>query len=260
MAARLISPARWAPVRANEKTSMRSMRTELRSLCPGAGFCWRVLFACSFQYTRTMPPGIVLASSSPYRQELLARLRLPFAVEVPMVDEAPLAGESHVQTAQRLALRKAQAAARRHATGAIIIGADQVAELDGRAIGKPGTHEAATRQLRAMSGRTVLFHSAIAVLDTRGLAAAGAGGGDGSGDNDSGGGGRHGASAERALEACVSTEVRFRVLAPAAIEAYLRLDQPYDCAGSAKIESLGICLVEAVHSDDPTALVGLPLI
>jgi septum formation protein len=175
---------------------------------------------------------IVLASSSRYRQEQLARLRLAFATESPGIDEAPLPGEAPRATAQRLALAKAQAVARQHAD-ALVIGADQVAELDGRAIGKPGTHAAALEQLLAMRGRTVRFHSGIALLDSR---------------------------SGNWLCDSVATEVRFRDLAPAALDAYLKAEEPYDCAGSARIESLGICLVEAVHSDDPTALVGLPLI
>jgi septum formation protein len=179
-----------------------------------------------------MPRAIVLASSSRYRQEQLARLGLPFTTAVPDVDEIALAGEAHAATAQRLALLKAQACAPHH-PDALIIGADQVAELDGAAIGKPGTHPAAVAQLRAMAGRTVRFHSGLALLDAR----------DG-----------------QAHAGCVTTEVRFRALSDAAIDAYLRADQPYDCAGSAKIESLGICLVASVHSDDPTALIGLPLI
>jgi septum formation protein len=179
-----------------------------------------------------MQAPIVLASSSRYRQELLARLGLPFTTDVPSVDEAPLAHEAPAQTAQRLALLKARAVARRH-PGAIVIGSDQVAELDGRPIGKPGDHARARAQLIAMSARTVRFHSALAVLD---------------------------ASTGQAQEACIATDVRFRPLSEPAIESYLLADRPYDCAGSAKIESLGICLVAAVHSDDPTALIGLPLI
>jgi septum formation protein len=175
---------------------------------------------------------IVLASSSRYRQEQLARLRLAFVAVVPDVDETALPGETQCATAERLALVKARAVAQQQ-TDALVIGADQVAELDGRSIGKPGTHEAALAQLLAMRGRSVHFHSGLAVVDSR----------DG-----------------RSLSACVPTEVRFRTLAVQALEAYLRADLPYDCAGSAKIESLGICLVEAVHSTDPSALVGLPLI
>jgi septum formation protein len=179
-----------------------------------------------------MTRRIVLASSSRYRQEQLARLHLPFVIELPDIEESALPGESQRATAERLALAKAQAVARRQ-PDAIVIGADQVAELEGQSIGKPGTHEAALGQLLAMRGRTVHFHSGIAVVDSR----------DG-----------------RCLSASVATEVRFRNLPPEALDAYLRIDLPYDCAGSAKIESLGICLVEAVHSEDPTALVGLPLI
>jgi len=179
-----------------------------------------------------MPRQIVLASSSRYRQELLARLCLPFATDTPAVDESALPAESQGATAQRLSLLKAQTAARRH-PGAILIGADQVAELDGAAIGKPGGHGAALQQLLAMRGRTVRFHSGIAVVDE---------------------------ASGQCLAGCVATDVTFRALPREALESYLQRDRPYDCAGSAKIESLGICLVESVRSDDPTALVGLPLI
>ena len=175
---------------------------------------------------------IVLASSSRYRQEMLARLQIPFETDVPSVDEQALPGEAHCDTAQRLALRKAQASAARH-PDALVIGADQVAELDGAPIGKPGTHAAAVRQLRAMRGRSVVFHSGMALLDA--------------------------ASGLHRVQ-CVPTEVRFRHYSDAAIEDYLLRERPYDCAGSAKIETLGICLVESVRSDNPTALVGLPLI
>jgi septum formation protein len=182
--------------------------------------------------THPVTRRIVLASSSRYRQEQLARLHLPFVIEVPAIDESALPTEAQRATAERLAIAKARAVAQ-HQADAIVIGADQVAELDGRSIGKPGTHEAALQQLLAMRGRTVHFHSGIALVDSR----------DG-----------------RCLSASVATEVRFRDLPSEALEAYLRIDLPYDCAGSAKIESLGICLVQAVHSEDPTALVGLPLI
>jgi septum formation protein len=188
--------------------------------------------AMPFEYTARMGRPIVLASSSPYRAELLARLRIPFRVEIPAVDETRLPDETHAATAERLARRKAQAAGTR-VPGAIVIGADQVADLEGAAIGKPGTHDAALVQLLAMQGRVVRFHSGLAVLDT--------------------------VNGE-CLSACVPTDVRFRSLSRAALDAYLRADQPYDCAGSAKIESLGICLVERIESEDPTALVGLPLI
>lgn len=176
-----------------------------------------------------MPP-LILASTSRYRRELLSRLRLPFDAVAPEVDETPLAGEAPAALAERLALEKARVVAARH-PGAIAIGSDQVADLEGEAIGKPGTHERATAQLRRMSGREVVFQTAVAVV-APGLAAI-----------------------ERA-----EVRVRFRTLTDAAIERYLRADQPYDCAGSAKVESLGVALLEAVESDDPTALVGLPLI
>lgn len=179
-----------------------------------------------------MQRRIVLASSSRYRQELLERLRLPFLVEVPAVDETPLPAESHRQTTERLSLLKASAAAQRQ-PDAIVIGADQLAELDGTTIGKPATPAAAREQLLMMRGRTVRFHSGIAVFDSKG--------------------------GQRIVD-CVETDVTFRPLSEQTIETYLRLDQPYDCAGSAKIEGLGICLVESVRSDDPTALIGLPLI
>lgn len=175
-------------------------------------------------------PALILASTSRYRQELLARLRLPFEAVAPDVDEAPLAGETPAALAERLALAKARAVAARF-PGAVVLGSDQVADLGGDAIGKPGTHERAVAQLRRMSGREVVFQTAVAVV-APGVAAI-----------------------ERA-----EVRVRFRALSDAAINAYLLADQPYDCAGSAKVESLGIALLDAVESDDPTALVGLPLI
>jgi len=175
---------------------------------------------------------IVLASSSPYRRQLLERLRLPFDCEAPDVDETGRAGEAPSQLARRLALLKACAVGERFPE-AVVIGSDQVAEMDGLAIGKPGGHPQALRQLLAMQGRTVVFHTALAVV-------------------------RRCDGRERVE--CVDTEVRFRRLPAQALDAYLRIEQPYDCAGSAKIESLGICLVESVRSDDPTALIGLPLI
>jgi septum formation protein len=179
-----------------------------------------------------MPASIVLASSSPYRRQLLERLRLPFDVEAPDVDEAGHPGETPLQQAQRLALLKASSVSARRPE-AIVIGSDQVAALDGVAIGKPLDHPNALRQLLQMQGRSVLFHTALAVVRR--------------------------ADAHSELD-CVDTLVRFRRLTREALEAYLRIEQPYDCAGSAKIESLGICLVESVQSDDPSALIGLPLI
>jgi len=178
------------------------------------------------------PPRLILASTSRYRRQLLARLRLPFDVVAPDVDETAGVDEKPPALARRLALAKAQAVAAR-APDAVVIGSDQVAELDGRCIGKPGTHDRATEQLRTMSGRTVVFHTAVSVL-ARSPAFAGS--------------------------AVVPVTVRFRSLTDREIERYLRAEQPYDCAGSAKCETLGIALLEAIESDDPTALVGLPLI
>lgn len=180
----------------------------------------------------TERPALILASTSRYRRELLARLRLPFDVQAPDVDESPLAGELPAATARRLALAKARAVAQAH-PDALVIGSDQVAELDGAPIGKPGSHARAVEQLRAMSGRTVVFHTAVAMLRL--------------------------ASGFEA-EALVPVTVRVRRLADVEIDRYLRAEQPYDCAGSAKSETLGIALLEAIESDDPTALVGLPLI
>ena len=177
-------------------------------------------------------PPLILASTSRYRRELLERLHLPFTVQAPEVDEGPLAGEPPAATACRLALAKARAVAVQH-PGALVIGSDQVAELDGAAIGKPGSHQRALEQLRAMSGRTVLFHTAVAVLCVA------------TGFED---------------QALVTVTVCMRELGVAEIERYLRIEQPYDCAGSAKAETLGIALIDAIVSDDPTALVGLPLI
>ena len=177
-------------------------------------------------------PPLILASTSRYRRELLERLRLPFEVHGPEVDETPRQGEAPFALAERLAMAKAVAVAQR-APAAVVIGSDQVAELDGLAIGKPGSHDRATQQLRAMSGRSVLFHTAVAVV-------------------------RQGTGFSRSTR--VPVTVRFRRLEETEIERYLRLERPYDCAGSAKCETLGIALLEAIESTDPTALVGLPLI
>lgn len=175
---------------------------------------------------------LILGSTSVYRGALLARLRIPFEVVAPEVDEHPLDGESPATLAIRLAVAKAMAVANRFPQ-AVVIGSDQVADLDGEAIGKPGTHAKAVRQLRRMSAKTVVFQTAVAVV----CAATGF------------------SQAELA-----SVEVRFRALSDAEIEAYLQAEQPYDCAGSAKSEGMGILLLDAIHSDDPSALVGLPLI
>jgi septum formation protein len=177
-------------------------------------------------------PRLILASTSRYRRELLERLRLPFAVEAPGVDEAARPGEAAAPLALRLAAEKAQAVARRHAD-AVVIGSDQVAELDGELIGKPHTHERACEQLRAMSGRIVNFHTALAVVQLElGVV----------------------------LRDLAPVRVRFRELSDAQIEHYLRTEQPYDCAASARSEALGIALLDSIESDDPTALIGLPLI
>lgn len=178
------------------------------------------------------PRPLILGSTSRYRQDLLQRLGIAFSVEAPGVDETPQPQESPAALALRLALAKARAVAARH-PDAVVIGSDQVADLHGLALGKPGTHERAVAQLRQMSGQTVQFQTALAVVcQASGL--------------------------ERVELAVVS--VVFRELSDAEIERYLRIEQPYDCAGSAKSEGLGIALLERIDNDDPTALVGLPLI
>jgi septum formation protein len=178
-------------------------------------------------------PRLVLASTSPYRRELLARLRLPFDVMAPAVDETPQLGELPAVLSERLALSKARAVAAQNDDDVLVIGSDQVADLDGRPLGKPGDHARAMAQWRAMRGRTVVFHTAVCVSRPR-----------------------------TGFEVCVRVpvQVRCRDLSDAHIDAYLRLEQPYDCAGSAKCETLGISLLDAIDSTDPTALVGLPLI
>lgn len=180
----------------------------------------------------TPPPPLVLGSTSRYRRELLERLRLPFSVNAPQVDETPLPGEKPADLALRLALAKARNVALR-AKQSIVIGSDQVADLDGVPVGKPGNHERAIEQLRSMSGRSIVFQTAVAVV-----------------------------RADTGFEASmlVPVSVRFRRLNDDEIERYLRTEEPYDCAGSAKSEGLGIALLDAIESDDPTALVGLPLI
>lgn len=176
-------------------------------------------------------PRLILASTSRYRRELLERLQLPFLTVAPGVDEAPLADESPAELAQRLALAKAQAVAWLHPQ-AVVIGSDQVADLDGQALGKPHTHERAVQQLRSMSGRSVVFQTAVAVVH---------------------------ASLGVAQVRLSPVVVRFRDLSDHEIDTYLRREQPYDCAGSAKSEGLGITLLRSVESQDPTALIGLPL-
>jgi septum formation protein len=180
-------------------------------------------------------PRLILASSSPYRRELLGRLGLPFEVVVPALDESPLPGEAPQDTALRLAREKAAHVAAQ-APGALVIGSDQVATMGGDQIGKPGDHASALRQLQAMRGRDVVFHTALCLWDGR-------------------------LDPERAAQVeNVQTFVAFRDLPDHELDAYLRIEQPYDCAGSAKNEGLGIALLERVESADPTALTGLPLI
>ncbi|CAN7501650.1 Maf family nucleotide pyrophosphatase [Acidovorax sp. LjRoot129] len=175
---------------------------------------------------------LVLGSTSRYRRELLERLNLPFDVAAPHVDETPEPGEAPRALALRLALAKARAVAQQHPE-AVVIGSDQVADLAGTPLGKPGEHERAVQQLRQMRGQTVIFQTAVAVVCL--------------------------ATGFEQLD-LAPVEVKFRDLSDAEIERYLRTEQPYDCAGSAKSEGLGIALLDAIHSDDPTALIGLPLI
>ena len=175
-------------------------------------------------------PAVILASGSPYRRELLSRLLPAFSTESPDLDESPLPGESAPELATRLACAKAAWVARQH-RGAVVIGSDQVAELDGRLLGKPGTRPQAAAQLAAASGRTLRFHTAVCVV-------------------------------HQARLACrlVATVVRMRALDRALIAAYLRRERVLDCAGSFKAEGLGIALFDSLQSEDPTALIGLPLI
>jgi len=175
---------------------------------------------------------LILASTSVYRRQLLERLCLPFSVVASEVDEAPLPGESPPDMACRLALAKAQSVAQAH-PGAVVIGSDQVADLDGQALGKPGNHARAVHQLQTMRGKTVVFQTAVAVVC------------------------RETGFAQTDL---AQVKVKFRDLSDAQIEAYLLAETPYDCAGSAKSEGLGITLLEYIDNDDPTALIGLPLI
>lgn len=184
------------------------------------------------QETTNGARAVVLGSTSRYRRELLSRLRLAFEVRAPDVDETPLPGESPLALARRLALAKARAVAAQ-CPEAVVIGSDQVADLQGTPLGKPGTHANAVAQLRRMSGQEVVFQTAVAVVCA--------------------------ATGFEQLEVA-PVRVRFRALADTEIEAYLHAEQPYDCAGSAKSEGLGIALLEAIDNDDPTALVGLPLI
>jgi septum formation protein len=173
---------------------------------------------------------IILASTSRYRAELLQRLQIAFESTPPFCDETPLAAEAPADTALRLAILKAQSI---QATNSLIIGSDQVAELAGRAIGKPGTRERARAQLRAMRGNVVLFHTGVAVVDS---------------------------DTKKHASRLVTTSVQFRAMSDAEIEDYLDRENALDCAGSAKSEALGVALIQRMTSDDPTALIGLPLI
>jgi septum formation protein len=179
--------------------------------------------------------SLILASSSPYKKMLLERLHIPFSCYSPDIDEAPRMAESPAALAERLSQEKALTVAKRF-PGTLVIGADQVEDLDGTILGKPGSHVEAIKQLSAQSGRTMLFHCGLTVmrLDSAG----------------------HIEQNSRVN----TTEVSFRTLSLQQIENYLRLDQPYDCAGSFKAEALGISLFTAVQSNDPSALIGLPLI
>ena len=179
-----------------------------------------------------LPRTVVLGSTSRYRRELLARMNLPFEVAAPDVDETPQPGEAPRALALRLALAKARAVAARHPE-AVVIGSDQVADLAGQPLGKPGTHERAVQQLRRMRGQSVVFQTALAVVCL--------------------------ATGFEQVD-LAAVRVQFRDLTDSEIENYLLAEKPYDCAGSAKSEGLGIALLESIDNDDPTALVGLPLI
>lgn len=177
-------------------------------------------------------PELILASSSPYRKELLERLRIPFLAISPDIDETPMAGEKPEETALRLAQLKARKIAESHPKS-LIIGCDQVATLDDIQLGKPGNHANALRQLQLMRGREVIFHSALCLYNP---------------------------ATQKMQAEVVPYVVKFRQLHDAQIENYLQLEQPYQCAGSAKSEGLGIAIIEAMSGTDPNALIGLPLI
>jgi septum formation protein len=182
--------------------------------------------------TRKVQRRLVLASTSRYRRQLLARLGVPFDVVAPEVDETPLPRERPAAAALRLAEAKARAVAARM-PNTLVIGSDQVADMDGTHVGKPGDRERAAQQLRALSGRTIVFHTGVALCD---------------------------ANSGRCHSVMVDVASTFRVLTEAEIDDYLVREQPYDCAGGVKSEGLGIALFQRIASDDPTALIGLPLI
>lgn len=190
----------------------------------------------SDQFPLAAMPRLILASSSSYRQQLLSRLHLPFCAIAPNIDETPLSGETPQATAMRLAQEKALAVASKHPES-LVIGSDQVATLDDLQIGKPGHHAAALAQLQRMRGRRVIFHSALCLFDGRSV--------------------RPGPQMQIDN---IQVEVKFRDLPDAELDAYLRIEQPYDCAGSAKNEGLGIAILEHIQNSDPSALTGLPLI
>jgi septum formation protein len=179
-----------------------------------------------------MTRSIYLASTSKYRRELLNRLRLSFDTESPNINETALESELPLTTCIRLAREKCQAVALNHPTS-VVIGSDQVADVDGHAISKPGSHEKARAQLRSMSGKSIQFHTAVCVSNIE---------------------------LNKTVEFCVSTTVEFREISAAEIERYLLAEEPYDCAGSAKSEGMGITLLKRIESTDPTAIIGLPLI
>jgi septum formation protein len=175
---------------------------------------------------------LILASSSPYRKELLSRLCIPFTCIAPDIDETPFSDESTDALIERLSIEKAQVIAKQH-PNAWVIGSDQVADFNGQAIGKPGTHEKALVQLQMMRGKTVVFKTGLCLMNHQ---------------------------SQRSIYICIPTKVTFHDLEDALLENYLHTEKPYDCAGSAKSEGLGICLLSKIKSDDPTALIGLPLI
>jgi septum formation protein len=177
-------------------------------------------------------PSLILASSSPYRKELLSRLCIPFTCITPDIDETPFPDESTDALIERLSHEKDQVIAKQH-PNAWVIASDQVADFNGQAIGKPGTHEKALAQLQMMRGKTVVFKTGLCLMNHQ---------------------------SQRSIYMCIPTQVTFHDLEDAILENYLRTEKPYDCAGSAKSEGLGICLLSKIKSDDPTALIGLPLI
>lgn len=179
----------------------------------------------------TSKPSLILGSSSPYRKELLERLHVKFTTDSPQVDETPLKEETPRDLSLRLSRLKARAVAQKH-PGCVVIGSDQVLDLEGKCVGKPGNRENCIKQLEEMSGKTLIFHTAMTVIDSNGLG----------------------------HSAVVDTTIKMKELKRETIEAYVDLEQPFNCAGSAKLEKLGICLISSFESDDPTAIIGLGLI